>query len=400
MRILFSTTAGSGHFGPMAAIAHACVAAGHKVAVAAPESFADDVARSGFPHRPFADVPPAVLGAIFARLPELSMVEANETVLTEVFGRLDAQAALPGLRSTITAWRPHLVVREPSELGSLAAAGAAGLPQVQVAIGLGDLDRWAFDLLPGPLAELDQLAGLPQGRALDLLRTSPLFTSVPEVLDCVPGSSVARLRPGGPGERAWVHRYRDLPPVADPDLPAAWGRPEDPLVYVTYGSVTGALAQMDGLYTTTLEILADLPVRVLLTTGRGLDPESLRPWPSNARVERWWPQSALMGATDLVVGHGGFGTTMTALAAGVPQVVLPLFAADQFVNAERVAEVGAGLALTGASSALGELSAAVRRVLAEPIFATCATEVATAIAAMPDVGSCVPVLEGLVGAGG
>ena len=31
---------------------------------------------------------------------------------------------------------------------------------------------------------------------------------------------------------------------------------------------------------------------------------------------------------------------MMALAAGVPQVVVPLFAADQVVNAERVAAAG------------------------------------------------------------
>ena len=50
-----------------------------------------------------------------------------------------------------------------------------------------------------------------------------------------------------------------------------------------------------------------------------------------------------------VVGHGGFGTTMMALAAGVPQVVVPLFAFDQTINAERVA-----------ASAPGSTSAAAR----------------------------------------
>ncbi len=37
MRVLFSTTAGAGHFGPMVPVAHACLAAGWEVAVAAPE---------------------------------------------------------------------------------------------------------------------------------------------------------------------------------------------------------------------------------------------------------------------------------------------------------------------------------------------------------------------------
>ena len=44
--MLFSTTAGAGHFGPMIPIAHACADAGHAVAVAAPASFAGSVAKA------------------------------------------------------------------------------------------------------------------------------------------------------------------------------------------------------------------------------------------------------------------------------------------------------------------------------------------------------------------
>src|SRR5829696_9846038 len=93
MRILFSTTAGTGHFGPMTAMARACRAAGHEVRVAAPESFAREVQRAGLEHAPFDDVPAEVMGAVFARLPSLSPEEANRTVVRDIFGRLDAQAA-------------------------------------------------------------------------------------------------------------------------------------------------------------------------------------------------------------------------------------------------------------------------------------------------------------------
>jgi UDP:flavonoid glycosyltransferase YjiC (YdhE family) len=44
---------------------------------------------------------------------------------------------------------------------------------------------------------------------------------------------------------------------------------------------------------------------------------------------------------DLVVCHGGSGTTLAALAAGVPLVIVPLFA-DQFENARRIATARAG----------------------------------------------------------
>ena len=45
-----------------------------------------------------------------------------------------------------------------------------------------------------------------------------------------------------------------------------------------------------------------------------------------------------------MVSHGGTGTTRAGLAAGIPQVVLPLFA-DQPDNAARVDALGAGIAV-------------------------------------------------------
>ena len=62
-----------------------------------------------------------------------------------------------------------------------------------------------------------------------------------------------------------------------------------------------------------------------------------------------------MREAALVIGHGGFGTTMTALAAGVPQLVLPLFSSDQFLNAERIQAAGVGIQLLGGLDALPEV---------------------------------------------
>ena len=50
-------------------------------------------------------------------------------------------------------------------------------------------------------------------------------------------------------------------------------------------------------------------------------------------------------ARAAVVTHGGHGSTLGALAHGVPVVVLPLFALDQWFNAAAVARAGAGVAL-------------------------------------------------------
>ena len=56
----------------------------------------------------------------------------------------------------------------------------------------------------------------------------------------------------------------------------------------------------------------------------------------------------VLPAADVVVAHGGSGTTFGALAAGVPLVLVPFFA-DQPVNSDRVATRGAAIVVAAAA---------------------------------------------------
>ena len=393
MRVLCATTAGEGHFGPLRALAQACHAEGHEVRVAAPASFAQSVARAGLTHEPFPDAPAEAISAVFAALPTLTHDEANRRVLADVFGRLDAQAALPGLQAAIDRWRPDVVLREPSELGSLAAAEAAGVPHAEVAIGVAAMWNLARGPLAEPLDELGAIVGVGAGHLMGAAGRSPVFTMVPERLD----EAVAASGPDRVPDRRVV-RYRVGGDVGAGRLPEPWGDPDSPLVYVTFGTVAGGTGQMGGLFSSVVDVLSDLPVRVFLTTGLG---ESLptAELPPNAHVEQFWPQDQVMPLAAAVVGHGGFGTTMTAPAAGVPQVVVPLFASDQHLNAQAVAASGAGVSLPGGPGALPDLAAAVTRVVAEPGFAARAAEVAAHVAALPAASGVVEDVRGIAGSG-
>ncbi len=398
MRVLFSTTAGAGHFGPAVPIARACVDAGHEVVVAAPESFAEHVGGAGFEHRAFADVPQDQMAAVFSRLPFVPRPEANRIVISEVFGRLDAQAALPRLTEIVADWRPDLIVRDPCEFAALAISARHGLPQCQVAIGVGQLLGDVGDWMDEPIRELEALVGVAPVRGVQRVHATPTFSSVPPSLDepaadssvatsSVTDSSVDQ----GP---VWRYRAPQSTPTGPP-LPATWGDPTLPLLYVSFGSVTGAQGRFDELYQRVLDELAGLPVRLLMTTGHGLDPASLVVPSPNAYVTRWWPQEAAMPESALVIGHGGFGTTMTAVRAGVPQIVLPLFASDQFLNAERIEQAGAGLALPGGVEAVPRLASAVQTVLAADGYGAVARALAAEIETLPDVVETVTVLEEL-----
>jgi UDP:flavonoid glycosyltransferase YjiC (YdhE family) len=115
---------------------------------------------------------------------------------------------------------------------------------------------------------------------------------------------------------------------------------------------------------------------------------------SNVRVEQWVPQHEVMPHAAAMLCHGGSGTVTMGLAAGVPMAVLPLFA-DQPWNAERVAALGAGIALTGEPSP-DAIGTAVGRLLAEPAFRASARRVAGQMRALPPVDAAVGVVRELL----
>lgn len=392
MRMLFCTTANDGHFGPLLVLARAAVAAGHTVRVAAPQSFAATVAGVGLPHVPFDDAPQELVGPVMGRLPTLSFDEANETVVREVFGRIDAQAALPLVREAVEAWRPDVVVREPAELGSLAAAVSAGVPHLQVTIGMTEMTRMLAALLPEPLTELARVAMLPPDSLIDAVASEPLLSSVPESLDRAGDHTYV--------EDSVAFRFRDEPPTRSHTPLPAWGDPAMPLVYVTFGSVTGSLPPFARVFRDALDGLADLPIRVFMTVGRRVDIAGLGPVPANARVEAWWPQSDVLADAALVLGHGGYGTTMGAVSAGVPQVVAPIFTSDQVINSRHVASAGIGRSMTPGPDVVARACREVPAVLADARYTENARSVAAQVGSLPSSEEAITTIEQYVDAHG
>ncbi|MFB9688349.1 glycosyltransferase [Amycolatopsis plumensis] len=124
-----------------------------------------------------------------------------------------------------------------------------------------------------------------------------------------------------------------------PVRPVPFAEPGDfrgPLIYLTLGTAFGTLEVLE----TAIEGLATLGTHVVVATG-GVP---LGPQPAHVTARAWVPQAAAISRAELVVHHGGSGTTLGALAAGVPQLVLPQ-GADQFANAEALLAAGAAVRL-------------------------------------------------------
>jgi UDP:flavonoid glycosyltransferase YjiC (YdhE family) len=128
-----------------------------------------------------------------------------------------------------------------------------------------------------------------------------------------------------------------------------------------------------------------------MTVGHKLDRGTLPLAPPNVHVEPWVPQSDVLPHAAAAVTHGGAGSTLGALAAARPLVLVPLFA-DQPHNAQRVEAVGAGLAVAPEPAAMRD---AIVRVLTEPSFGQRAADVAGELRAQRPVGEAVELLEQL-----
>jgi UDP:flavonoid glycosyltransferase YjiC (YdhE family) len=378
MRVLMTTHRGSGHFGPLVPFAHACLRAGHDVLVAAPRSFAPMVARAGLSLHPFEEADPAVEAPVFEGIQSLPPDAANERILRDLFGRVRGRAALPAMRDAVFAWAPDVVVHEISELAGPAVAERYGVPSARVGIGLAAGEHWGVGVMNEALEDLREEVGAPSDPSGRRLARSPYLTLAPRSLE-FPSPQPSRAL-----------RYRD--PVGVRPLPDWWPEREGPLVYVSFGSAAPNFDFFGALCRAVLDAVADLPMRILFTIGDQGDPAELGPLPPSVHVERWVPQADVMPHAAAMVGHGGSGSTLMAMAAGVPLAVVPLFA-DQPYNARRVAQIGAGIALEGGVDAIAEVPRALRTLLEEPRYRRQAGQVAAEVAALPPVDDAVRVLE-------
>lgn len=145
---------------------------------------------------------------------------------------------------------------------------------------------------------------------------------------------------------------------------------------------------------TALDALADLPVSVIATTSGAFDPSLLRR-PENAVLFDYLPHADAIARAAVVVAHAGHGTTMEALCRGVPLVCVPGIGRDQPAIAERVAELGLGIALTDDATA-ADIREAVHTILQDASYQERAQEFAARVGAVDGASTAADELEHLL----
>jgi L-noviosyl transferase len=373
VRMLLTTPPGVGHMLPLVPMAHAALAAGHQVLFATTGSNADILSRRGVPTEDTA--PDTDVTARYRRLNE----ETNRPGITaeEVVSAATAAWAsigdlmLDGLLRTIRRWRADVVVYEPYHVAGLAAAQLTAIPAVLHGTGL---PMRTFRRALRNMAQPREHHGAGERSA----------TPDAEVNVC-PSSMTSPDR-----DRGWAMRYV---PSDVGGSASEWENkpPSVPRICVSFGSVLPGMA--GHVVRTTVEELRDLDAEVLVSTG-GAILDDWGPMPANVRMERWLPMAAVLPTCAAVVHHGGSGTTFGALAAGVPQVVLPQ-GADQPKNADAVTRRGVGIAVDTVADGMSMIGKAVRQVLTDPAYGSAAQEVARENAARPAPPAVVRQIAGL-----
>jgi hypothetical protein len=281
------------------------------------------------------------------------------------------------MEEVIRDWQPDLVMHDPWEYASAEAAGWLGVPAAQVAT---TLARYVWDMIGFATPNLEALRdGLP-----DELRRSPFLTRLPASLDISPFPVTLR--------------YRE--PAAAPGgaLPAWWADSGAPLVYVTFGTRSGAEWFPEQAYPAAIDAVAGLDARILLTVGRrDFDMSKLPPIPDNVHLETWVDPVQVLAQADLVLCHGGAGTVYDTLAVGAPLVIIPM-TGDQFANAAAVTKASAGIEVVTdqdprqrrrlvSREDAPRIREAIETVLTDGSYRQVAAEIAAEMAAAPAIGT-------------
>jgi hypothetical protein len=322
MRVLAACSlGGAGHLQPLLAFLDVARDQAHKTLVVGPPALTAMVEETGHPFAPGDEPPESVVAPIREQLPVAPPHEAAVLANRELFGRLATEAMLPAMEQVVRSWKPDLVLRDPCEYASAVVASPRDVSIAQIGIGLAEVE-WGSIEIAAPALE-DHRAGL-----VDELRGSPYVTRFPASLD--------------PSQFPDTRRFREADLAPSAPLPDWWGGSQQPLVYVSFGTVLGHMSNATAAYRAALDAVGALDARVLLTVGRRFDASQLGEIPRHVHVEPWVDQADVFAEADVVVSHGGSGTTLGALRAGLPVVVVPLFA-DQIANGRKVDESGAGV---------------------------------------------------------
>lgn len=406
-QITILTLGSRGDVQPYVALGQGLQAAGHRVALATADQFAELTTQAGLEHRP-----------ISAEFLELANSQQGKQALAgKGMSRLNLmKQVMPMLRRMLdNVWQvaqdSQAIIYHPKAMGGyhlaeklnipafLAMAAPAYSPTRQFATplllsaNLGPLfNRWSYNFLlfavSAPYRGLinqwrKETLGLPPFKDDNVLRGQPvtkLYCYSPHLVPTPEDWGADTVATGFwflPAPKNWQ------PPAELEDFLAAGAPP----VYVGFGSMPSEDAEAKTRLV--LEAVRQAGVRAVLATGWGGLAAATN---ENVFALKEAPHSWLFPRMAAVVHHGGAGTTGEGLRAGKPTLICPFFG-DQPFWGGRAAALGVGPAPISQKALTAEkLAAALRAILADAEMQRRADELGQKIRAENGVARAVEVI--------
>jgi UDP:flavonoid glycosyltransferase YjiC (YdhE family) len=387
VRVLVVSWAWPTHFYPMVPLAWTLRAAGHDVRVASQPGIIPHVVQSGLA---------AVVVGHDLDTESMSRRAMNENVAGDVtrkptpeqlrkivlhafgmFARI-AEDMTEDLLVFAQAWKPDVIVYEPTTYAGPIVATKLGVPAIRQLWGI-DYTSRARPYEPELLSPLLRRIGLDEVETLGDLTIDPCPPVIQHHVQ-TPRQEVTYVPYNGPGSLPrWL-----LEPPTRPRICLTWGTSSSRMGAELF-IAPDVLRRID---TSGTEVVATISNR-----SRESFPMDL----PNLRVVENLPLHLLLPTCDLIVQQGGMGTSMTAMVCGIPQIVVPQLP-DQTFNARKLAESKAVTNLHPRQARTpGVLSEHIERILHTPGQRESAAALRTQATQRPPLEEAVKAIAGLAG---
>jgi UDP:flavonoid glycosyltransferase YjiC (YdhE family) len=387
-KFLWLNWSGGGNLPPSLGIARALTERGHRVAFAGRPEMVPRVDAAGFKA--------IELTQAYA---QLDRYPANSP-MSRAACYLTSPAVMEQVRAVVKAEAPDLVLIDGMFPAALAQAKDFGVPTVVAS------HSFVFRMLERWRGTTTALNGMRQQAGFAAL---PDFDALWQGCDRVVATTLAAFDaappPGWEGVRHVGPVLEDEKVAVPTELP--WKDDGTPLALMSFS--TGFEQRSVEKLQRGLDAIADLPVRLVVTTGGIVESAELKA-PRNAFVVNYAAHDPIIARAALVVTHGGHGTAMRALKHGVPMIVMPGLAHDQALIAALMDEWGVGIAMPGdvpfgasgnaaampREEAVGALRSAVEKILATASYRQNAQARAAMLAGVDGAANAATEIEALL----